>query len=130
MKSRKDGFTIRMCNGDYIQYYYPDTNDKLVCLGVVEGNIVKVREKSILYRLGLTSTGLPIEINLPKSNSYIKDNKYLYVPLWLAKQKGIGWYLQSEENYISDFHSLDTLNNFVSGTKSEEISKYEYNSNF
>lgn len=80
---------------DKNQVYYSDLD--LVEIGSYK-NIVKNRKQSILFKLGITDTGLPIETYLPKSYTYLNIfNDNICIPLWLAKSKGIGWYLESKK---------------------------------
>nr|DAO15224.1 MAG TPA: hypothetical protein [Caudoviricetes sp.] len=72
-----------------------DPKTKLVCIGTV-AQVRKETEKAILYQVGTSAMGLPIETYLPKSELFEKDG-YFYIPLWLAKQKGMGWYLDNQE---------------------------------
>lgn len=77
------------------QTYYSDLD--LVDIGSYK-NIVKTKQKSILFRLGTTDTGLPIETYLPKNYTYLNVvNNSICIPLWLAKNKGIGWYLEPKK---------------------------------
>lgn len=77
------------------QIYHSDLD--LVEIGSYR-NIVKTKQKSILFKLGTTDTGLAIETYLPKSYTYLNlINNNICIPLWLAKDKGIGWYLESKK---------------------------------
>lgn len=71
-----------------------DPKTELVCIGTI-AQVRKETEKAILYQIGTSTMGLPIETYIPKSELLERDN-YFYIPLWLAKQKGMGWYLNTE----------------------------------
>ena len=82
--------------------------NNLVCIGEMK-HIVKTTDKAILFCIGKTYLGLPIEVFFPITEVKVyQDN--LFVPLWLAKNKGVGWYL--EDNFNNDlpfgFKDLDS----------------------
>ena len=92
----------------------------LVCIGDSK-NIVKETEKAILYKVGTTNLGLPIEVFFPKSRIYENSNM-LFIPISLAKQKGIGWYLNINNDYEDyDYvHAFEDENDLVNKVKDYE----------
>lgn len=79
-------------------------------------NVVKETDLALLVSLGTTCSGLPIEAFIPKSVIVLKEDRattgvvqHVYVPLYVAKSKGIGWYINDNalpEGYVkySDSH--------------------------
>lgn len=87
------------------QIYHSDLD--LVEIGNYK-NIVKFRQKSVLFKLGITDTGLPIETYLPKNYLFLDMYNNICIPLWLAKNKGIGWYLESK-NLLKNTDEMSKL---------------------
>lgn len=71
---------------------------------------VNETEKAIKFSVGTTCSGLPIEVFIPKSVIILKVNKnlcdgglkHVYIPLNIARNKGIGWHIVDEYTYLPD----------------------------
>lgn len=90
----------------YINYVGTGICEDLILLGPSK-RVVKDRDNSILYDLGRCVNGMSIEVFLPKRFIYVFEGNF-YIPLWLAKNKGIGWYFKitdkmREENKIRNY---------------------------
>lgn len=87
-------------------------------------DVVKETNKALLVSVGTTRSGLPIEMFIPKSVVVLKEAKvttgmivHMYVPLYIAKNKGIGWhiddnslpdgYVKYSDNYSNSYKQCD-----------------------
>lgn len=58
--------------------------------------------QALLFVVGTTCSGLPIEVFIPKSTIILKHDSvnrgvvHVYVPMNIAKDKGIGWHLSND----------------------------------
>lgn len=93
------------------------------------GNKVKETEKAVLFSIGKTRSGLSIETYIPKSTIIIskdkqrKGVKHVYVPLYIAKNKGVGWHDESTTFLGDDYISY---NDMISRTYSNATSNHDY----
>lgn len=90
-----------------------------ICIGTY-ADVVGEQGKAYLFCIGKSNMGLPIECFIPKSKCYIYNNEYIFIPVWLAKQKGIGWYLENDKETFMNCQGFELF----------DPSKINYNKNY
>lgn len=95
-------------------------------------NKTKETEKAVLFSIGKTCSGLPIEAYIPKSTIIIskdkqrKGVKHVYVPLYVAKNKGVGWHDEATTYLQDDYISYNDMISRTSRTYSNATSNHDY----